>query len=241
VILTRVVAFQETDGAVYTTIYFHIPSDSFGSVNIDENSKTRLIRYCDAVMPKHLGLDVMDVDFSPSIDYFDKGTLEDDLNELSHSIGITESFRLPDDILNKGKEMAEVYLYLYAIENYLRLFIESIGINTYGENYFQNLEIPKRVKDSIDERKRTEAKYRWASIRGDSELFYLDFIELNILIQNNWEVFKNYFPDQAWISSKLKELYDIRNLVAHNSYVSEHERDILRINFRSIVKQLNAN
>lgn len=227
--------------AMYTTIYFYIPADKFSSFSIDEKSKARLIDYCDTIMPKNTGLDVMQIEFSPSVeDVFDNGTLEDNLNEISHSIGVTERFRLPDDILNKGKEMAEVYLYLYAIENYIRLFIEKVGIDTYGQDYFSNFTVPKSIRESINGRKRTEEKIRWVRIRGDSELFYLDFIELNTLIQNNWEVFKNYFPDQAWISSKLQELYRIRILVAHNSYVGEHERDILRVNFRSIVNQLNA-
>ncbi len=99
--------------------------------------------------------------------------------------------------------------------------------------------ITKNIKDTIAGRKRTEEKNRWVSIRGNSDLFYLDFIELSAIIQNNWEIFKCYFPDQAWISSKLSELYTIRNLVAHNSYVSKHEQSILQVNFRSIIMQLN--
>src|SRR5690606_24355890 len=108
----------------------------------------------------------------------------------------------------------------------------------YGSDYVSKLNLTKSIRDTIAGRKRTESKNRWVSIRGDSDLFYLDFIELNSLIQNNWELFKDYFPDQAWISAKLNELYSIRNLVAHNSYVGEHERNILQVNFRSIVKQL---
>jgi len=94
------------------------------------------------------------------------------------------------------------------------------------------------IKETINGRKRNEEKNHWISVRGSSDLFYLDFIELSALIQNNWDLFKGYFPDQAWISSKLNELYGIRNLVAHNSYVGDHERAILQVTFRSIYKQL---
>ena len=194
-------------------------------------------------MPKNIGFDVMHIEISPSIDteFNDKNSLEDDLEEFSRSFGETEIFYIPDDVLTKGKEMMRVYLYLYAVENYIRLFIEQVCINTHGSDYFSKLTLTKIIKDTVNGRKRNEEKNHWVSIRGDSELFYLDFIELSALIQNNWEVFKEYFPDQSWISSKLSELYSIRNLVAHNSYVGEHERNVLQVNFRSIVKQLNAN
>jgi len=228
--------------ALYTTIYFHVPTDDFNLSNIDDKSKSRLIGFCDSIMPKNVGYDVMHVEFSPSIDneFTDKKSLEDDLEEFSRSFGETEVFYIPDDVLTKGKDMMKVYLYLYAIENYIRLFIEQVCINAYGQEYFSKLTLTKTIKDTINGRKRTEEKNRWVSIRGDSDLFYLDFIELNALIQNNWEMFKVFFPDQSWITAKLNELYSIRNLVAHNSYVGDHERNILQVNFRSIVKQLNA-
>ncbi len=136
--------------------------------------------------------------------------------------------------------MMKVYLYLYVTENYIRLFIEQACINAHGQDYFSKLTLTKTIKDTISGRERNEEKNCWVSVRGDSDLFYLDFIELSVLIQNNWVMFKEYFPDQSWINSKLNKLYSTRNLVAHNNIVGEHERNILQVNFRSIVKQLNA-
>lgn len=228
--------------AVYTTVYFYIPVDNFDVLDLDDDVKSRLIGYCDTIMPKNVGFDVLHVELSPSLENEDleHHSLESDLNEFSNSVGATEQFYIPEDVLLKGKEMMNVYLYLYAIENYLRLFIERICIQAHGRDYFSKLTLTKNIRDTINGRKRNEEINRWISVRGDSELFYLDFIELASLIQNNWELFKGYFPDQSWISSKLNELYGIRNLVAHNSYVGEHERNILQVTFRSIVKQLNA-
>lgn len=229
--------------AYFTTVYFHVPTDNFEIINLDEDTKSRLVNYCDIVMPKDIGFDVMYVEISPSLDNDfsrNESSLEDDLEELTQSTGKAENFHIPDDILSKGKDMMKVYLYLYVIENYIRIFIEQVCIGLYGHDYFSKLILPKAIKDTITGRKRTEEKNSWVRVRGDSDLFYLDFNELNSLIQNNWEIFKEFFPDQQWISVKLNELYSIRNLVAHNSYVGEHERNILQVNFRSIVKQLNA-
>lgn len=227
---------------LYTTVYFYIPLESFEIQNFDTDSKERLVGYCDTVMPKNIGCDVLDVELSPSLDedYPDNHSLESDLDEFSNSVGETENFHIPEDIVAKGREMMKVYWYLYAIENYLRIFIEKTSIDAYGTNYFPELTLPKNIKGKIDGRKRNEEKNRWVSIRGNSDLFYLDFIEMSALIQNNWDLFKTFFPDQAWISSKLNELYAIRNLIAHNSYIGEHERRILQVTFRSIMMQLNA-
>ena len=107
------------------------------------------------------------------------------------------------------------------------------------DNIFNRLMLTTEVKKGISLRKRQEEKNRWLSIRGNSELFYLDFKELEAIILNNWTVFKQYFPGQSWISSKIDELVNCRNLVAHNSYIGTHERDVIRINFNSIIRQLS--
>jgi len=95
------------------------------------------------------------------------------------------------------------------------------------------------VKKAIESRKKQEVKKQWMRIRGDSDLFYLDFKDLSPIILNNWDLFENYFPDQAWISTKIEELGDCRNLVAHNSYIGDHEKDLIRVYYKSILKQIN--
>lgn len=54
--------------------------------------------------------------------------------------------------------MAEVYFYLYCIENSLRLFIEKVALNKLGENYFEKLQINSNIEKNIKGRKRKEEK-----------------------------------------------------------------------------------
>ncbi len=225
--------------ALYTTVFFHIPIENYR--DLDETTKAKLIYYCDIVMPKSAGLDVRNVELSPSLNPrpSDK-TLKGDLEDINRSLQKDEvEFQLPPDLTKKGKEMAEAYLYLYAVENYLRVFIQTLAEERFGQGYFGKLTIPASLRRSIDSRKEQEQRNQWLRMRGDSDLFYLDFNDLGVLILNNWELFKSRFPDQAWISSKINELYGCRNLVAHNSYIGEHERDVIRVGFRSIVRQIN--
>ena len=141
---------------------------------------------------------------------------------------------LPDDIIQKGKDMAEVYFYLYCVENSLRLFIEKVAKDRLGENYFGQLKISKEI------RKQQESKHKWLRLRGDSEIFYLDFKDFGTLIQNNWDLFSPFFPDQSWILTKINELAECRNLVAHNSFIGRHEREVIKVNYHSILKQLGS-
>lgn len=68
----------------------------------------------------------------------------------------------------------------------------------------------------------------------------MDFKELGDIIINNWGVFSIYFPDQAWIRTKIEEMGNCRNLIAHNSYVDDHDRDVIRLNFKGIMRQLGV-
>jgi hypothetical protein len=226
--------------AYHTKIVFQIPISDFE--NVSESTRIRLVPICDMIMPPDIGFDIMDVEFTPLLGYTNEVTdLKDDLEEIKASLEtIGTPFTLPHDIMQKGEETAEVYLYLYAVENSLRIFIEKVGTVEYGPDFFDSFDVPIDVTRGIESRKKQESKNQWLSIRGDSPLFYLDFKELGTLILNNWELFKNYFPQQSWIATKIDELGNCRNLVAHNSYLGKLERDVIRVNFNSIIKQIQS-
>ena len=144
---------------------------------------------------------------------------------------------LPVDIQNKGREMSEVYLYLYCIENSLRIFIaEIMRRNT-------SVSFPTKVQETITKMKESESESKYLPVRGDNDLFYCDFIQLGKIMVANWSVFSQYFPDknEHWLNVMIGELYKIRCLVAHNSYVGEHERMSLKVYYKNITLQLKLN
>lgn len=219
-------------------IIFRVPIDNLKI--IINKPKEKLIEYCDRIMPDELGYDVVDIDFLPLIDDIALNTPFEGLEDIFYTFPeeiINQT--LTEDIKQKGKEMAEVYLALYYIENSLRQFIENIGINKYGKNYFDQLEINREIKNNIKGRKEKETKNNWLGIRGDSDLFYLDFEDLSKIIMNNWSIFKPYFPNQNWITTKINEMAYCRHFVAHNSYIKEHGRNVIKTNYISISNQLN--
>ena len=199
-----------------------------------------LKEYCDLIMPRETGLDVMQVSLVPKFGSAGaQQELEEEIVEISKALdGTTSDASLPSDLLEKGQDMAQVYLYLYCAENILRLFIERIALEHLAG--LSDLTMPKAARDGIAIRRRNEERNKWLSIRGGSDLFYVDFKELADIITNNWTIFGVYFPDQAWIRTKIEEMAHCRNLIAHNSYIDDHERDVIRLNFRSILRQIGG-
>lgn len=225
--------------AFYTTIYFYVPLSKLETIT--QQTTDKLTPICDTVMPRDAGLDVMNVEFSPlleSAETMDRSVaeVEDAAASLSQEI-MAKIF--PGDIKHNGQDMAGVYLYLYCIENSLRLFIETVGKSTLGEQYFDKLTISRGTRERIAERKADAAKKKWLPARGDSDVFYLDFDDLGSIIRNNWNMFSPFFPDLNWIAAKIDELSDCRNLVAHNSFLESHQRNLIKVYYTSIMLQLN--
>jgi hypothetical protein len=128
----------------------------------------------------------------------------------------------PGDIKQKGQDMAGVYLYLYCIENSLRLFIETVGKSALGERYFDKLTISRSARDRIADRKADAAKKKWLPARGDSDIFYLDFDDLGSIIRNNWNLFSPFFPDLNWIAAKIDELSGCQTNWGHRQLTREN-------------------
>jgi len=225
--------------AIWTSVRFYVPIERLSLVN--DEMKKKLRSYCDKLMPAEAGYDVMKVEFAPSIsDDEARESLVESLDQTTAALSQEViSQLLPADVRERGKEMAEVYLYLYCVENSLRLLIEKVAAEKLGEDFFSKLQLNKGIRENVASRKEEESKNRWLRVRGDSGIFYLDFDDLGTIIQNNWALFSEYFPDQNWIVTKVKELADCRNLVAHNSYVQSHEKDVIRTNYVSILRQLD--
>ena len=150
------------------------------------------------------------------------------------------TFEFPLEFINMGSEMSEIYYNLFVFENFLRLFIEQIAKDEYSTNFLKKLNINKKISEKINERKEEEKNKKWMSIRGDSDLFYTDLLDLKTIISSNWDLFRHLFPKEQWITSKLEELYDLRNKVAHNSYLDFNEQQTASTYITNIYSQLRV-
>jgi hypothetical protein len=230
--------------AFKTEVVIRVPAGKYELAveKVTDEAKDKIVAIVDNLTPKEAGLDVMSMKLSPSIKVTPQEESLTPALDRSTEILSEEVIEqiLPKDIKGKGKEMAHAYIYLYCVENALRLFIEKIAKENYGESYFSNLKKNPEIERKLVDRKRDEKKNQWLRIRGNSETFYLDFDDLESIIRNNWEIFEGYFPSQGWIVTKIDDLSKCRNLVAHNSYIDKEERELIRVYFNNILKQIGS-
>lgn len=171
--------------------------------------------------------------------FIDENELLDDKIEKIIVAEISRKVKyLDSDVKNKGIEMSKVYYYLYCLENAFREFIDLRSKLYLGEDYKQKIFISKSIIRKIELRKANEKKFKYIAFRGENFLFYLDFKELGDVIINN-PYLLNSFPDEIWVKSKINEMGNIRNLIAHNSYVGKHELDIIKVTFQSVLMQFD--
>lgn len=224
--------------AAYVT--FFVNPEYLEILDTKEN-KDLLDTICSGLIPPDVGFDIKSVSFH--MDLTKDFELEDDLIfDLENNVN-SKAYKimgelLPEDIRTKGYQMAEAYTYLYSVENSLRLFIEKVAKETYGENYFSQLAIPRNLQRTILERQKNDDSNKWLSVRG-TELFYLDFKDLGAVINNNWDIFKDYFPSQDFILPKLNDMAECRNKIAHNSYVDDIERNLMKTYYNVILRQIS--
>ena len=167
--------------------------------------------------------------------------LGDTLDEVSTSLSI-DVIRslLPDDLKVAGRNMGEAYVFLYCVENSLRLLIDATLRQEHGANYFGTIQVNNSIRSKVANRKKAEEENQWLPVRGQVEIFYFDFGDLSNIIQSNWGSFSQFFPNQTWITQRIDELSSIRNLVAHNSMISKTERDLIRVYYSQIMRQIES-
>ncbi|UOQ66794.1 hypothetical protein [Hymenobacter volaticus] len=142
---------------------------------------------------------------------------------------------LPLDIQEKGKQGADCFVYLFCIENSIREFMIHVGMT-------ETVNVPKGVQRKIDDRKSSETIRKYLPVRGSSDVYYCDFIELADIVRANWSVFTRYFPgrDEHWFTNMMKQLYEVRLLIGHNSAVGASELQFLDVFYKIIMTSLKV-
>lgn len=79
-----------------------------------------------------------------------------ELKEKFYALDFVEKEWLPEDILSKGKDMSQYYILVYFIENSLRIFIDKICTDKYGENFIKKINISVDLSHKIGDRKSKE-------------------------------------------------------------------------------------
>lgn len=150
-----------------------------------------------------------------------------------HDLFVTAS----EKIRFGSAQMQRYYRMLYVFENLVREFISNTFFEIDGENWF-DVRANKPMRDKLDKRKADEEKNQWHTGRNEHPLFYMDFGDLALLIINHWSVFVDFFPDQAWVVSHIKDTERTRNVIAHTNELPAIEGARLEMHLRDWIKQV---
>lgn len=217
------------------------PKDNYWNDDVCYSCDDFLDNGLRGILAKHLMTLGFVIDNDGYVSSDGEGTLDIDhlVNKMKEEVSNeVVKVLLPDDIISKGEDMSGVYTFLYCIENSLRIFVDIVLIEEFGDEYIDENTIPEGIKRKIEGRKKDEKSNKWLSIRGGNDLFYTDLDELGNIIRYNWSIFEKHFPDQNWIIGKITEISKCRHLVAHHSYIKKDERDLLGVYYKQILKQI---
>lgn len=145
---------------------------------------------------------------------------------------------LSTKVINEAKKMSRVYPYIYLFENSVRYLIMEILGDKYGNDWWEG-KVSGATKREVKKRIDREDVHRWHAKRGAHPIFYSDMRDLYLIIVNNWDDFKNLFPGQAWIKTRIEEIELSRNIVAHNNPLPDDEITRLKLDLKAWVKQIS--
>ncbi len=129
------------------------------------------------------------------------------------------------------------YLAFFCLENAVRELISDRMLQQHGPEWWAT-NVARGIQDKVGTRREKEGANRWHSRRGASDINYTDFGDLALIIQNSWSDFSDLFPDVSWITSRLRELEQSRNVIAHNNVLDKLELDRIRMYLTDWLRQV---
>ena len=142
-----------------------------------------------------------------------------------------------ENIRTSSLIMQRYFRILYVFENSVRDFIQNTFQEIDGDDWFTTRS-NRDMKTKLEKRKDSESKNQWHTGRNEHPIFYMDFGDLSRLIINHWNVFQDYFPDQAWVTSRISDSERSRNVIAHTNTLASEEGQRLEMHLRDWINQI---
>jgi len=121
--------------------------------------------------------------------------------------------------IKEAQKMSSVFILISAFENMVRDFIKKVLLESVGEDWW-NTKVPEKIRKSVEIRKKDEQRNRWHNVRGGSEIHYIDFGDLALVIENNFEHFEMHIPSIDWVRQIFSSLEKSRNVLMHSGQLS---------------------
>jgi hypothetical protein len=141
-------------------------------------------------------------------------------------VTITTQIGLPvrNDVMVGATKMVSAYARFFIMENTLRSVVKETLVKRFSSAWVQKIEPPLLANKSPQEQKRIKEVLQKTP---DAILDHVYYRDLKSIIDILWNEFQSIFVDKNRTLMKLTELEGLRNDIAHNRVLSDH--DIKRI------------
>jgi hypothetical protein len=144
---------------------------------------------------------------------------------------------VPEAIRGGSIQMQRWYRMLFVFENLAREFLIKRFTELDGETWFET-RASQPMKKHVEGRQKAEENNQWYIGRNRAPIYHLEFGHLALLITNHWAAFEDFFPDQAWVVSRLNDAERSRNVIAHTNLISAEEGARLEMYLRDFMRQI---
>ena len=140
-------------------------------------------------------------------------------------------------IICDANKMSSVYMSFFCIENAIRELISDRLSERKGLDWWEKA-VPEKVKKEVQKLMQKEEKNKYHTPRSTTNIGYTMFGNLGDIIIYNWDEFSDLFPDQAWISSRFKDLEMSRNIIMHTGILPDIEIERIQSIVRDWLRQV---
>lgn len=126
-------------------------------------------------------------------------------------------------VKSEATMMSQHYKVFYCLEKSIRKLVSTAMRGAYGPDWWTTGNVSEDIKKGVDNAKSRDID-SGMDLRGDEELEYTTFGQLNLIISQNWEnVFAKKLRNKIRVGNVMVTLNRIRGPIAHFSLISEHE------------------
>ena len=144
-----------------------------------------------------------------------------------------------EDMVAKARKMAAVYTAIAAFENSVRELITKVLLEEIGEDWWVQ-GVSEKIRRNAQTRYDDEEKIRWHTRRGSALINYTEFGDLDSIINQNWDRFKDHLHNLDWVRQIIDTLERSRNLIMHSGELENEDIERIGIVIRDWVKQVGA-
>lgn len=146
---------------------------------------------------------------------------------------------LDDTFVESAQRMAVVYTAVAAFENSARKLIQTVLLESWGEDWWEK-GVSERVRKKAEGRRDDEEATKWHAQRGTDLINYTELGDLGNIMQNNAETFEPYVRSIDWAKAIFRVIERSRNVIMHSGALDDEDVARVGINIRDWIKQVGA-